>query len=226
MISNTFHFRPPLWQDRSQLNLRTGILFTGTLFRLALYLWLSRHMWLHGPGLGDPLNRMLIALTIGSGVSIAVGWRLVWPGWRIRMAKGRTDKQRTDSGSPALSVRHMLALSPAEFEDYVAYRIFERQGYQVHNTPNSKDGGIDIIITDSAGQQAIVQCKRYKGTVGAATVRELYGTMMHANVGQAYLVTTGKFSREARQWCAGKPIGLIDGNLLARLADSEPLTAE
>jgi restriction system protein len=92
----------------------------------------------------------------------------------------------------------------------------------VQNTPDVKDGGIDILVTDEHGRQAVVQCKRYRGTVGEATVRDLYGTMIHAGASQAYLVTTGHISDSAQQWAKGKPIGLIDGEQLAQLSRAEP----
>ena len=64
------------------------------------------------------------------------------------------------------------------------------------------------------------RCKRYRGTVGEAVVRDLYGTMMHASATYAYLVTTGAISDEARRWALGKPIQLIDGPQLVELTKS------
>ncbi|MCB0129255.1 MAG: restriction endonuclease, partial [Caldilineaceae bacterium] len=52
--------------------------------------------------------------------------------------------------------------------------------------------------------------------------RDLYGTMIHAGAVRSYLITTGRISREAREWAAGKSIGLIDGARLAELARAEP----
>ncbi len=66
-----------------------------------------------------------------------------------------------------------------------------------------------------------MQCKRYRGTVGAPIVRDLYGTMVHHGAGYAYLVTNSTFSEEARIWAAGKPIELIDGRRLVDLSQAE-----
>ena len=77
---------------------------------------------------------------------------------------------------------------------------------------------------DRFGNLAVVQCKRYRGTVGAATLRDLYGTMLHTGATHAYLVTSGRISRDAREWVRGKPIGLIDGARLVKLAEAEPHT--
>ena len=82
-------------------------------------------------------------------------------------------------------------------------------------------GGVDILVTDAAGRLAVVQCKRYRGTVGESTVRDLYGTMIHHDASMAFLVSTGAISASARRWAAGKPIGLIDGERLVDLSRAE-----
>ena len=124
---------------------------------------------------------------------------------------------------PALNLEQLYALSPSEFEAYVAERIFARQGYTVENTRDVKDGGVDIIVTDAHGRVAIVQCKRYRNTVGEAIVRDLYGTMLHSEAMMAYLITTSNISDAARRWAAGKPISLIDGTQLVELGRAEPV---
>ena len=136
------------------------------------------------------------------GLPLSLGWRSAWSNLRRGLLPGQW---------PALSLAQLRELTPSQFEAYVAYRLFERKGYRVDNIRDTKDGGIDILVTDGMGQQAIVQCKRYRGTVGAPIVRDLYGTMIHHGAGYAYLVTNSTFSEEARIWAAGKPIELIDG---------------
>ena len=86
----------------------------------------------------------------------------------------------------------------------------------------SRDGGIDVVVTDRNGRRAVVQCKRYRGTVGAPAVRDLYGTMIHNDADMGYLVATSGISDAARDWAAGKPLVLIDGDELVRLSRSEP----
>ncbi|MEM8860517.1 MAG: sugar-binding protein, partial [Chloroflexota bacterium] len=62
------------------------------------------------------------------------------------------------------------------------------------------------------GKKVVVQCKRYAGNVGQPVVRDLYGAMFHVAATEAHVCTTGRLSRQAEQWAAGKPIELIDGN--------------
>ncbi len=145
---------------------------------------------------------------------------MILPRWRAWI-KNRTQPDQW----PALNHDQIQALSPSEFEAYVAYRLFKRQGYTVENTPDVKDGGVDILIADPFGRQSVVQCKRYSKTVGSAVVRELYGTMIHAGAVRSYLVTSGNISRDAREWAADKPMTLIDGDRLVELSKAEPMLA-
>ena len=117
----------------------------------------------------------------------------------------------------ALTTEGIYALSPAAFERYVA-GIFRRKGYSVKLRGGSGDLGVDLEISNQHGKRAIVQCKRYQNTVGAESVRELYGTLIHERASHAFLVTTANISPAAREWAQGKPITLIDGQTLIQIA--------
>lgn len=192
----------------------TRFLVLITLLWLLIYGWLGYRLLIQGVRTGWFFNLLLSAVIILLGVLLALSWRRV--GWRWWRGFRQGGKWR------ALSVAAMYQLNPSEFEDYVAHRLFARQGYHVLNTPDSKDGGIDVLVTDDYGRQAVVQCKRYKGTVGSATVRELYGVMIHTGAARAYLVTTGEISEDACRWAEGKPLILIDGAELERLSRTAP----
>ncbi|MBX3013279.1 MAG: restriction endonuclease [Caldilineaceae bacterium] len=195
-------------------NISTRLLLSVTLLWVVLYGWLGYRLWLNGVRSGFALNLWLVLATIVLGVTVILAWRR--RGWRWLRSLKSGGKWK------ALSLAATYQLDPFDFEDYVAHRLFARQGYHIVNTPDVKDGGIDVLVTDDYGRQAIVQCKRYKGTVGSATVRELYGTMIHAGAARAYLVTTAEISADARRWAAGKPIELIDGTRLVQLARAIP----
>lgn len=210
----TYAFRLPRKPSVTFRFASTRLLALLSLLWLLGYGWLAYRLWSAGVRTGWPLNSLLALTTVILGVVVVLGWRAV--GWQWLRGWRQGGKWR------ALSLAAMYRLDPSAFEDYVAHRIFARQGYQVLNTPDTKDGGIDILITDDYGRQAVVQCKRYKGTVGSATVRELYGTMIHTGAERAYLVTTADISNDARRWAAGKPIILIDGARLVQLARATP----
>jgi hypothetical protein len=132
-----------------------------------------------------------------------------------------------DAGRDALRRRfgriqtlvQIMALEPEEFESWSAL-LFQLMGYRVVQTQNTGDHGIDLELSNDRMRRGLVQCKRYRGTVGEPAVRDLYGTMMHENAERGWLLTTGAFSRQARAWCNGKPIELWDGRSLLALAKS------
>lgn len=212
MTQRTFEFQPPLWRAPVQLHRQTGALGLTTLVWLIVYVALGWRL-LAGGRVHFGLPEVVLALVaVALGVAVLVGWRRLLRRWT---------RQVKHQAWPALDLAALHGLSPAEFEEYVGQRLFARQGYQVLNTPDVKDGGVDILVTDVHGRRAVVQCKRYRGTVGEATVRDLYGTMMHWQATMAFLVTTGAVSESARRWVVGKPMLLIDGNQLVALAQSE-----
>ena len=53
-------------------------------------------------------------------------------------------------------------------------RLHQKLGYVVKLTPYSRDGGIDIHLT-RAGENTIVQCKRYNKPVGVSAARRRVG---------------------------------------------------
>lgn len=216
MAQFAFAFEQPFQRPVVRKPLRPGwrgwLLVFGSAVWPALYAAMGWRFWVRGVHLSQPLDLTLLIASIVLGVLVISGWVATWRAWRRDLLPGRW---------PALSLPQIGALTPSQFEAYVAYRLFDRHGYYVNNVRDTKDGGVDIIVTDRSGQSAIVQCKRYRGTVGAPIVRDLYGTMIHSGVPYAYLVTNSTFSEDARTWAAGKPIELIDGRRLVELSQAE-----
>lgn len=217
MAQQSYAFDLPQWRTPHKLNTLIVGLLIGSLAWIGCYFWLGQRLWRNGLMLSDRLNQLLVLTSIVLGVAIVAGWTMLWPQVRARW-QARSGK----SEWPALSLKQIQALSPSEFEAYTAYRLFKRQGYRVLNTPDVKDGGIDVLVTDAFGRLAVVQCKRYNSTVGVGTVRDLYGTMIDAGAARAYLVASSRISDAARDWVQDKPIGLIDGERLAELSKAEP----
>jgi len=207
-----YDFRPPQWRPRAQLHTQTGTLLFASILWLTASSTLAARQLARGGDIG--------AVELSIGGTMAVLGALMLVGWKRVVERWMQSRQRLIW--PALSRRALYRLSPAEFEEYVGQRLFARHGYRVENTPESRDGGVDILVADAAGRRAIVQCKRYRGTVGTPAVRDLYGTILHHEADMGYLVTTGKISAAAREWVAGKPLILIDGDRLMRLSRSEP----
>lgn len=131
----------------------------------------------------------------------------------------RSYRKQAVTAVPVLTVAELYALSPGEFEAYVG-QLFRQKGYRVKLRGGSGDLGVDVELRKRDGKKAVVQCKRYRTTVGSETVRELYGTLIHERAAHAFLVTTADISDAAREWAQYKPITLIDGETLVQIATS------
>lgn len=184
--------------------------------------------WLIGAALWLLVWPAVISLRVGQ--DLWSGWLPVWlpaiiAGLHMLVLAAPVFLAQRDAGRSALRRRfgrvqtlaQMLALEPAEFEVWVGM-LFELNGYRVRNTPVSGDHGVDLEVSRPPVVTGLVQCKRYRGTVGERVVREMYGTLIHERADRAWIATTGAISRQAREWGAGKPIDLWDGQRLVELA--------
>ena len=126
-------------------------------------------------------------------------------------------RQRRHAPVPPLNPAELIELDPNEFERHVGL-VFRHKGYRVRHRGGSGDHGVDLEVIPPSGRLGIVQCKRYRSTVGEKVVRDLYGTALHEGAAHAFLVTAGDISEAACAWAEGKPITLVDGNRLFELA--------
>ncbi|MBE0608393.1 MAG: restriction endonuclease [Dehalococcoidia bacterium] len=133
-------------------------------------------------------------------------------------AAGRWSRRR----AARRSVEGLRKLHPGDFEAEVAGWL-QREGWSVERRGGAGDGGIDLVAR-KRGETLAVQCKRYaeRATVTASQVRELYGAAVAEGATGAMLVTTGRVSKVAREWCEGLPSGLravlVEGADLASIA--------
>jgi len=92
-------------------------------------------------------------------------------------------------------------LTPRQFEEYTA-ELFEKRGYKVKLTPETRDGGKDLLIIqgDTLGEFLIyTECKRYApdNPIGVRIVRELFGTIIADRATAGIIVTSSYFSPDA-----------------------------
>jgi hypothetical protein len=116
--------------------------------------------------------------------------------------------------SPALSTAALYALSPAEFERFVA-ELFASAGYVVRVVGGSGDGGVDVRVWRD-GWTGVIQCKRYRPdrTLGPAAVRELVGTRAHERASFAWLATTARLSPAAQRLAEDEGVVVLDPPVL------------
>lgn len=126
-------------------------------------------------------------------------------------------KQRTTlvaDVAQAQSASALDGMSWREFEMLVgeAYRL---QGYQVTETGGGgADGGIDLALTKGS-EKFLVQCKQWKAyKVGVDVVRELYGVMAAKGAAGGFVVTSGRFTDDAKAFADGRNVQLVDGPAL------------
>ena len=117
-------------------------------------------------------------------------------------------------------------LDPYAFEK-LAQRLLRECGFSdVEVTKNSGDGGIDgtgkLRINGIFSFNVAFQCKRYKGQVGAPQIRDFRGSL-GTNIEKGVLITTGTFTREAKEEASSEGkrlIDLMDGEeLINKLAE-------
>lgn len=104
-----------------------------------------------------------------------------------------------------------------------AKQVLEKLGMEARTTQVTGDGGIDIEAYDTrpifAGKY-IVQCKDWEQPVGDSVVRELFGVAVAAGANKGILISTGSFTKKAHEFAKGKPLELIDGEMLRGLISS------
>lgn len=95
----------------------------------------------------------------------------------------------------------LYQLTSREFEEAVC-ELFEKKGYRVKLTKQTRDGGKDIIILNNSLLGDLIfyaECKKYAKThpVGIGLVRELYGTVAADRATAGILVTSSYFTEDA-----------------------------
>ena len=114
----------------------------------------------------------------------------------------------------------LLEIDPSAFER-LCQRLLRESGFiQVEVTGKTGDGGIDgkgiVRISGFLSFHIIFQCKRYKGSVSSAQIRDFRGAMT-GRADKGLVITTGTFTRDAIKEATrdgAPPIDLIDGELL------------
>ena len=119
-------------------------------------------------------------------------------------------------------LQRLLEVSPEAFER-LTQRLLREAGFRdVEVLGKAADGGIDgvgVYRLSLVSFPIYFQCKRYKGSVSAGTVRDFRGAMARRGE-KGLLVTTGTFTRSAREESSrdgAPPVELVDGDDLCDL---------
>ena len=116
----------------------------------------------------------------------------------------------------------LMDFSWKDFEHLVG-EAFRERGFSVSETTPGPDGGVDLELR-KGGELHLVQCKRWRARkVGVEIVRELYGVMSARGAVGGYIVSSGTFSQEARNFAKGRNIELWGGTKLKAVILQAPM---
>ena len=118
------------------------------------------------------------------------------------------------------SAQSLEGMSWREFELLVG-EAFRQLGYKVEELGgDGPDGGIDLALT-KGNEKFLVQCKQWKAfKVGVGVVRELYGVMAAEGATGGFVVTSGKYTSDAKEFARGRNVTLVDGDKLFSMLQS------
>jgi restriction system protein len=132
--------------------------------------------------------------------------------WRRRVRRALVDNVTASSATSILE-----GMTWQEFEMLVG-EGFRLQGYSVlESGGGGPDGGVDLVLR-RGGEKFLVQCKQWHAfKVGVQVVRELYGVMAAKGAAGGFVVTSGHFTQDARDFASGRNVTLVDGPLLHKM---------
>jgi restriction system protein len=137
-----------------------------------------------------------------------------------RLLGSRHARRNTEQWTPELLKR----LDWRRFEELCA-AYFEALGFRADLAGAGVDGGaINLYQQGAKSASILVQCRPWDAhRVGIKPVRGLRGAMTSGNVGEGVLVTSGKFTQEARDFARREQINLIDGaELVGKIGELAP----
>ena len=126
-------------------------------------------------------------------------------------------KNRYDTVAANPQASSLNNMTWLQFEGLTA-EFFRRRGYTVMQTGGDQpDGGVDLVLSKESDKY-LVQCKQWKAyKVGVQVVRELYGVMAKSGAAGGFVITSGRFTDEAKKFAVGLNIYLFDGTILHKM---------
>lgn len=186
---------------------------------------------------GHLLLHALLARSVGAGRAGAQALGAIWTGLLLvgqylvpiaclagaaASAWRRCRRRRLLHDAAGLHDDDALNGLPWQDFELLVGEAFRRQGYRVEETGGGgADGGVDLVLRRSGavGEEIrLVQCKQWRTSrVGVAVVRELYGVMAARCAVGGFVVTSGRYTDEARQFAHGRNVTLVDGAQLQQM---------
>lgn len=114
---------------------------------------------------------------------------------------------------PELDLKSIFQFQWHDFEQLIR-EAYRRQGYNVIESGNR---GPDLLMTRD-GRKILVQCKQWtEYNVRLQQLRQALGVMEAVKAHECIYITSGKFTKDAKQFAEGKPLQLIEAKQLVEL---------
>ncbi|WP_175639117.1 restriction endonuclease [Metabacillus schmidteae] len=124
-------------------------------------------------------------------------------------------KKENHDNPPTYSSNY-IKQDPAQFEHFVAEVIELAKGGSTWVSRSTGDFGIDFEHRTNEGL-FLGQVKCYQGDLGFDPIALVHSNMVKDGAKGGYVITTGSFTKAARQYAEGLDIELIDGVKLVEL---------
>ena len=202
---------------------------------LAITAYVALHAWAERPApklqpgaLAPQLDTVMIGATLKGFAAVG---QYVLPIALLASAvvSAVRRKQRKELLAQAAEGQDLSAvdgMSWLEFELLIG-ESFRQKGYVVIETGGGgADGGVDLVLrrpASNGSETYLVQCKHWRAyKVGVDVVRELYGVMAARGAAGGFVVTAGRFTKEAMAFASGRNVRLIDGAKLKGMLAEVP----
>lgn len=169
---------------------------------------------------------LLVALTRGLALLALVGvggvslifWRSNVRGERWRQLQEAQRREAEIYAARAVAIESYHAMTACEFEEALAW-LCRRDGCpEAHVTGKAGDLGADVKAVTPDGRILVIQAKRYVmgNMVTGPDLQKFGGTCYSMHRAQvAAVITTSRFTRQAREYAAATGIVLFDNDALA-----------
>lgn len=151
---------------------------------------------------------MLVVQVIAASMfvgGLAIGW--------MALQRARQSSRPPRRGRPGTAAEAVEGMTAREFEALLG-EAFKLQGYQVVKSDGSAAAGVDLLLRKDR-ETVLVHTQRWRDErVGAETLVALQKAMSARNATGGFVVTSGRFSREANAFAAQANLRMIDGPVL------------
>ena len=137
-------------------------------------------------------------------------------GW-AGAARGKNGRQQPATPAADAATSALAGMTRHEFEGLLG-EAFRLQGYQVVPADGAGAGaGVDMVLRRDR-QTHLVRCRQWQAhKLGVEVVHELANAMRARGAAGGFVVTSGRFSREANAFASASNIRLIEGPALTLL---------